>query len=62
MNTALAVATPYARIGGAVMVDRLVEALYAHMDALPEAKSIRALSARDLSPPRPVEATSASCT
>jgi|HubBroStandDraft_6_1064221.scaffolds.fasta_scaffold1334688_1 hypothetical protein len=42
MNTGPAVAAPYAHIGGAVMVDRLVEALYAHIDALPEAKSIRA--------------------
>ncbi len=33
------------RIGGAVVVDRLVEAFYRRMDALPEAKTVRAMHA-----------------
>jgi hemoglobin len=37
------------RIGGAVAVDRLVEAFYGHMDTLPEAKKIRDMHAPDLS-------------
>jgi hemoglobin len=36
------------RIGGAVAVDRLVEAFYGHMDTLPEAKKIRDMHAPDL--------------
>jgi hemoglobin len=36
------------RIGGAVAVDRLVEAFYGHMDSLPEAKTIRAMHAADM--------------
>jgi hemoglobin len=42
--------TPFLRIGGAASVDRLVEAFYARMDALPEAATIRAMHAPDLSP------------
>ncbi len=38
----------YERIGGAVAVDRLVEAFYGHMDSLPEAKTIRDMHAADL--------------
>jgi len=45
----LAVATPFMRIGGAEAVDRLVERFYARVDALPEAKPLRAMHARDLS-------------
>ena len=41
--------TPFARIGGAASVDRLVEAFYVRMDALPAAKTIRALHQSDLS-------------
>ncbi len=37
------------RIGGAVDIDRLVEAFYARMDTLPEARIIRAMHAPDLS-------------
>ncbi len=48
MEVEVAVATPFARIGGAVMVDRLVEFFYARMDAMPEAAPLRALHARDL--------------
>jgi hemoglobin len=40
----------FERIGGAVIVDRLVEAFYARMDSLPEAKTIRAMHAPDLGP------------
>jgi hemoglobin len=36
------------RIGGAVAVDRLVEAFYGHMDSLPEAKTIRAMHADNM--------------
>jgi hemoglobin len=36
------------RIGGAVTVDRLVEAFYRRMDTLPEARVIRAMHADDL--------------
>jgi hemoglobin len=40
---------PFAHLGGAAAVDRLVEAFYARMDSLPEARAIRAMHARDLS-------------
>ena len=40
----------FERIGGAVVVDRLVEAFYRRMDALPEAKTVRAMHAPDLGP------------
>jgi len=36
------------RVGGAVTIDRLVEAFYKRMDTLPEAKTIRAMHAPDL--------------
>jgi len=42
-------ATPFSRIGGAAGIDRLVEAFYARMNALPAAKSIRSLHPDDLS-------------
>jgi hemoglobin len=42
------------RIGGAVSVDRLVEAFYRRMDALPEARVIRAMHGRDLAPVKSV--------
>ncbi|MBL29374.1 MAG: globin [Rhodospirillaceae bacterium] len=42
------------RIGGAPTIDRLVDAFYARMDSLPEAKGIRALHAPDLGPTRQV--------
>ena len=38
------------RIGGAVVIDRLVEAFYLRMDTLPEAKVIRGMHAPDLAP------------
>ncbi|WP_316195021.1 group II truncated hemoglobin [Bradyrhizobium sp. SZCCHNRI3052] len=44
------VATPYERIGGAVVVDRLVESFYHRMDTLPEAKGIREMHGRNLGP------------
>ncbi len=46
--------TPFERIGGAATVDHLVEAFYAHMDRLPEARMIRALHAKDLTPTKEV--------
>jgi len=44
----------FERIGGAVVIDRLVEAFYLRMDSLPEAKVIRAMHAPDLAPVRSV--------
>lgn len=38
----------YQRIGGAVVIDRVVESFYGHMSALPRAKAIRAMHAPDL--------------
>jgi hemoglobin len=38
----------FERVGGAVTIDRLVEAFYRRMDALPEARTIRAIHAPDL--------------
>ncbi|WP_294537788.1 group II truncated hemoglobin [uncultured Rhodoblastus sp.] len=40
----------FERIGGAVTLDRLVEAFYGHMDKLPEAKKIRDMHDFDLGP------------
>jgi hemoglobin len=40
----------FERIGGAVMVDRLVESFYRRMADLPEARTIRAMHADDLGP------------
>ena len=40
----------FERIGGAVVIDRMVEAFYRRMDALPEARTIRAMHAPDLGP------------
>jgi hemoglobin len=47
-------ATHFERIGGAANVDRLVEAFYAHMDGLAEARMVRALHAEDLTPTKEV--------
>lgn len=41
--------TMFERLGGAVVIDRLVEAFYARMDTLPQAQGIRAMHADDLS-------------
>jgi hemoglobin len=43
-------ASMYERIGGAPAIDRLVESFYAHMDELPEAKTIRDMHHADLTP------------
>jgi hemoglobin len=40
----------FERIGGAVGIDRLVEAFYRRMDVLPEAATIRAMHGRNLGP------------
>ena len=40
----------FERIGGAVVIDRLVESFYRRMDTLPEAGTIRAMHAADLGP------------
>lgn len=44
----------FERIGGAVVIDRLVEAFYTRMDTLPEAGIIRAMHAPDLGPVKSV--------
>lgn len=44
----IAAPSMYDRIGGAVAIDRLVEAFYGHMDTLPEAKTIRVMHAIDM--------------
>jgi hemoglobin len=40
--------TPFERIGGAVTIDRLVEAFYRRMDTLSEAGTVRAMHPHDL--------------
>lgn len=40
----------FERIGGAVVVDRLVESFYRRMDELPEARTIRTMHPDDLGP------------
>jgi hemoglobin len=48
MSDTEVVVSMFERIGGAVTIDRLVESFYRRMDALPEAKSIRAMHPADL--------------
>ena len=54
MEAEVAVAMPFSRIGGAAAIDRLVEAFYARMDTLPQAKPIRSPHAADLTPVKEV--------
>jgi hemoglobin len=42
--------TMFERIGGLVIIDRLVEAFYRRMETLPEAATIRAMHGEDLTP------------
>jgi len=49
MEPTRAQTTPFARLGGAATIDALVEAFYARMDSLPQARTIRAMHADDLS-------------
>jgi hemoglobin len=42
--------TMFERIGGLVIIDRLVESFYHRMDTLPEAATIRAMHQEDLGP------------
>jgi hemoglobin len=44
----------FERIGGLVVIDRLVEAFYHRMDTLPEARTIRDMHAPDLGPTKQV--------
>jgi truncated hemoglobin YjbI len=44
----------FERIGGAVIVDRLVETFYDRVDTLPEAATIRAMHGPDLGPTRQI--------
>lgn len=48
MSDVVETQTMYARMGGDVAIDRLVEAFYARMDRLPEAQDIRGMHAPDL--------------
>ncbi len=48
MPESAAAQSMFARIGGAQVIDRLVERFYLHMDSLPEARGIRALHPADL--------------
>lgn len=48
MSDVAAETSMFERIGGAVVIDRLVEAFYRRMDTLPEARAIRAMHADDL--------------
>lgn len=49
MAEVVATTTMFERLGGAVVIDRLVESFYVHMDRLPQAREIRAMHAEDLS-------------
>jgi hemoglobin len=51
-SAALVAITPYEAIGGEAAVWRIVDRFYDIMDSDPEAASIRAMHARDLSPMR----------
>ena len=48
MSDTEVVVSMFERIGGAVTIDRLVESFYRRMDALPEAKVVRAMHPADL--------------
>ena len=48
MSDTTVVAPMFERIGGTVTIDRLVESFYLRMDALPEARDIRAMHRDDL--------------
>lgn len=50
MTDNVAAMSMFDRVGGAVTIDRLVEAFYARMDSLPEARGIRAMHATNLGP------------
>jgi hemoglobin len=46
--------TPFQRIGGQPVVDRIIDSFYDRMEALPEARVIRALHPQDLTSTRAV--------
>lgn len=48
MSEVVETVTMFERLGGAVVIDRLVEAFYARMDTLPQAEGIRVMHADDL--------------
>lgn len=52
MSEVEAQASMFERVGGAVVIDRLVESFYRRMDTLTEAKTIRAMHADELGPVR----------
>lgn len=50
MSEAVQDVTMFERLGGVVVIDRLVESFYDRMDRLPEAEGIRAMHPDDLGP------------
>jgi hemoglobin len=50
MSEAVTEVSMFERVGGAVTIDRLVEAFYEKMDTVPEAGTIRMMHAPDLGP------------
>jgi len=48
MNDVVAAASTFERMGGPVVIDRVVEDFYFRMSTLPEAAKIRAMHSRDL--------------
>lgn len=54
MTEATATTSIFVRIGGEVIVDRLVEAFYSRMDSLSEARAIRDMHDADLEPTKRV--------
>jgi hemoglobin len=54
MSDAAVELSMFERIGGTVVIDRLVEAFYRRMDTLPEAATIRAMHGPNLGPIRSV--------
>ena len=54
MSDVTAEISMFDRIGGAVVIDRLVEAFYRRMDELPAATTIRTMHAADLGPTKSV--------
>jgi hemoglobin len=54
MNDTADAASIFERIGGAATIDRLVDSFYGRMDTLPQARTIRAMHAADLTSIRQV--------
>jgi hemoglobin len=54
VNSSEADPTPFERIGGQAVVDRIIDSFYDRMDTLPEARIIRVLHPEDLGATRAV--------